>query len=96
MNQHTASASHLSDDAHRIDPDKLLALCRKRHSDTGVRLSWTTMLQIIEQLRASQQQPKRAPKISITEAMVDAAEEAHMPFGDMRAAIEAAIAEARS
>lgn len=39
--------------AHRIDPDKLLELCRKRQHDSGVTLSWPMMLQIINQLRAT-------------------------------------------
>ncbi|WP_027855599.1 hypothetical protein [Marinobacterium litorale] len=32
---------------------------------------------------------------TVTPAMVEAAEEAHMPFGDMEAALNAALAEAR-
>ncbi|MDN3561672.1 hypothetical protein [Vreelandella neptunia] len=36
-----------------IDPEKLLELCRKRHNDGGVTLSWPSMLQIVEQLRLS-------------------------------------------
>lgn len=76
-----------------IDPDKLLALCQKRHHDGGVTLSWPMMLHIVEQLRSANPMPPPTP---VTDAMVEAAAEAHMPFGDMRAAIEAAIAEGRS
>lgn len=87
MTDHFTSASKMAS-APRIDPDKLLELCRKRHSDAGVTLSWPMMLQIIDQLRAA------SPFIvapAITPEMVEAAEDAYMPFGDMRAALETAL-----
>lgn len=77
---------------HRIDPDKLLELCRQRHREGQVTLSWPTMIQIINQLR---EQNPVAPggAIPVTPEMIDAAAYAYMPFGDMRAAVEAALAE---
>lgn len=80
----------------RIDSDKLLELCRKRHVEGQVTLSWAMMLQIIDQLReasASENPIAPVPPV-VTDGMVEAAAEAHMPFGEMRAAVEAALAEA--
>lgn len=75
-----------------IDPEKLLALCARRHESGYVTLSWPMVLQIIEQLR--QQAPYSAPGITLTDDAIAAAEEAYMPFGDMKLAIQAAISEA--
>lgn len=75
----------------RIDPDKLLELCRKRHTDGGVTLSWAMMLQIIDQLREYRPPARIATAAPVTEAMAAAAADTHMPLGDMRAALEMAL-----
>lgn len=88
----------------RIDPDKLLELCRKRfkndqprtYREGYVTISWAFATQIIDELRECRPPARMATTVPVTEAMVAAAEEAHMPFGDMRAALEMALAEALS
>lgn len=75
----------------RIDPDKLLDLFAKREDGGTVTISWAMALQIIEQLRAAAPIAP-APPMVVTDEMVEAAADAHMPFGDMHTAIAAAQA----
>lgn len=90
MPDHITDAGHKAA-APRIDPDKLLELAAKREKNGVVTLSWAMMLQIVEQLREYSPPARIATAVPVTEAMVAAAEEAHAPFGDMRAALEMAL-----